>query len=176
MFYLRKIVFFACAICLPWEAYSFSYEKIVSKEGTPIHVLIVDPKEHSILAVKADGEEVSRETVTALATHHGAVAAVNGGFWKENGAPSGALKIDHRWLGPPVKPRGAIGWSSTNSTVLIDRILPNPALIECPEHGEVIEPFMITHTSFQKWNEFEYIVGGAPLLVYNGEIIEDFRV
>lgn len=71
--------------------------------------------------MRASGEEICRETVSTLAKRYGAAAAINGGFWKLNGTPAGALKISHQWLGTPTKPRGAIEWSTNNHKVLIDR-------------------------------------------------------
>ena len=145
-----KILFiFLLILCSPINVTGFSYERFSNGSFTSIHVLVVDPKQHVILPVRAAG----RETVLNLANRHGATAAINGGFWKANGMPAGALKINGEWLGTPVKSRGAIGWSLVHDKVLIDRILTNSA---------------------EEWKKFEYIVGGTPVLVRNGQVIEDF--
>src|SRR4051812_6820384 len=121
----KTILIFLFIVCAPSEAIGFSYDYFSNGYFTSIHVLTVNPHEHLIIPVKALGEEVSRETVAILANRHGAVAAVNGGFWKLDGKPAGALKVNNQWLGTPIKPRGAIGWSLINQKVLIDRILTN---------------------------------------------------
>lgn len=122
------------------------------------------------------GEEIRRETVATLANRYGAVAAINGGFWKVNGNPAGALKINGEWLGTPIKPRGAIGWSLNNENVLIDRILTNYPLNNSPSNDQIkVMPVSSpSYTSTKNWNELEHIVGGTPILVQNGSIIEDF--
>lgn len=141
-----------------------------------IHILTVSPKEHTIVPVKASGGEVCTETVATLANRHGAVAAINGGFWKLNGTPAGILKINHQWFGTPIKPRGAIGWSSNHQKVLIDRVLTNYPLNECPSESqiEVIPISTPPQTNPEEWSKFEHIVGGTPVLVHNGDLIQDF--
>ncbi len=156
---------FLLLLCLSKDALAFSYERLPHGSFSWIHVLTIDPKEHVIIPARA----VGRETALALANQHGAVAATNGGFWKANGDPAGALKINGEWLGTPVKPRGAIGWSLSNDQVVIDRILTN---YSSEEQIEVV-PFS---TSPDDWSTLENIVGGAPVLVQNGHIIEDFTL
>jgi exopolysaccharide biosynthesis protein len=171
-----KIAFFLWIACIPSEIRGFSYEYISDGYFTSVHVLTVDPKEHVILPVKASGEEIARETVALLAKSYGASAAVNGGFWKANGTPAGILKINCLWYGTPIKPRGAIGWSLGGQKVLIDRVLTNYHLKDCPD-GSEIEVIPIStppHTTSEEWKELEHIVGGTPVLVRNGNIIEDY--
>lgn len=161
----------------PSTAIGFSYEYFSDGYFISIHVLTVDPNAHVIIPVKALGEEICRETVTTLANRHGAAAAINGGFWKLNGDPAGALKINHTWFGTPIKPRGAIGWSIINHKVLMDRILTNYSLVECPD-GSQIEVIPVSNpllTTSEEWNGLEHIVGGTPLLVHNGCLVEDFK-
>lgn len=147
--YAKVLFIFLIALCTPKDAMGLSYERFPHGSFASIHILTVDPKEHVIVAIRAEG----RETALDLANHHGAVAAVNGGFWKANGDPAGALKINGEWLGTPVKPRGAIGWSLVHDKVLIDRIFS---------------------TFDEEWGNLEYIVGGTPVLVRNGQVVEDF--
>jgi hypothetical protein len=52
----------------------------LQQQNVVLDVLIVNPKEHAILPVKATGESVKRETVATLANRYGAVAAINGDF------------------------------------------------------------------------------------------------
>ena len=168
------IVFFLA--CIPFNASGFSYNTLSDGYFTSIHVLIINPNEHLIIPVRAQGDEVKRETVATLASFHRATAAINGGFWKLNGDPAGALKIDHQWLATPIKPRGAIGWSPTNQRVLIDRILTNYSLQDCPfgSHIEVIPASNPPLTTSEEWSDLEHIVGGTPVLVQNGHLVEDF--
>ena len=171
-----KIALFLWIACIPSEIRGFSYEYISDGYFTSVHVLIVDPKEHLILPVKASGEEIAREPVATLARIYGAAAAVNGGFWKVNGNPAGILKINCLWFGTPIKPRGAIGWSLNGQRVLIDRVLTNYHLQDCPNESEIEVIPMSTppHTTSEQWRELEHIVGGTPVLVRNGNIIEDY--
>ena len=160
------------SFCCGWV----SHESFSNGYFTSIHVLIVDPKEHAIIPVKASGDSIERETVITLSKRYGAVAAVNGGFWKINGSPAGILKINHHWYGTPVKRRGAIGWSLNGQKVLIDRMLTNFQLKDCPSGGkiEVIQPSIPTHTTPEEWKELEHIVGGTPVLVRNGNVMGDY--
>lgn len=168
--------FFSCLlVCIPLRLLGFSYEQFSFGPFTSLHVLTVDPCEYQIIAVKA--REQFGDTVATLARRYGAVAAINGGFWKPNRSPAGALKIHDTWLGTPTKPRGAIGWSNSDKKVLIDRILTNYSLETRPvdEQIEVIPVSSPPYTVAQDWDDLEYIVGGTPVLVRNGIMIEDFR-
>jgi len=175
---LKKIIsnVFFVLLCLPSLARGFYYEKFLYDSFTTVHVLLVNPNEHLILPVKAIGAEISRETVAILATAHSAGAGINGGFWKLDGTPAGALKIENDWYGTPNKPRGALGWSPITQTVLIDQILTNYSLKDCPEsiQIQVIPASIPPYTSPEEWKDLPYIVGGTPVLIRNGEVIEDF--
>ncbi len=171
------ILWLFCWLISPFEIRGFYYENLTYKYFTPVHVLTVDPKEDVIVPVRASGDEVARETVTVLAKRYGANAAVNGGFFSElTGKPSGILKISHHWYGTPVKPRGAIGWSFGGQRVLIDRVLTNCQLKDCPDNDaiEVIPASNPPYTTSEEWKELEHIVGGTPVLIKNGNVIEDF--
>ena len=137
-FISKTSIFFLLIFCLPFNANGYSYEYFSNGYFTSIHVLIVNPNEHAIIPVKsADSGESGRETVLTLSRRHGAVAAVNGGFWKANGNPAGILKINRHWFGTPIKPRGAIGWSLKDQKVLIDRLLTNYQLNNCPDESVI---------------------------------------
>ncbi|MBA3602637.1 MAG: phosphodiester glycosidase family protein [Parachlamydiaceae bacterium] len=170
-------VTFLLIVSVPFEADAFSYEYFPYGYFTSIHVLTVDPKEHVIVPVKAFGDNIGRETVVNLSNHYKAVAAVNGGFWKTNGSPAGILKINHKWYGTPIKPRGAIGWSSLNhQKVIIDKILTNYHLNDFPSEDEieVIPKSDPPYTTPEDWKGLEHIVGGAPVLVSSGNLIQDY--
>lgn len=156
----------------PLQINAYSYEYLSDGYFTSIHVLVVDPNEHVITPVKASG----RETVATLAKRFGATAAVNGGFWKLDGSPSGILKIESRWYGTPEKPRGAIGWALNGQRVIVDRVLTNYSINACDDHDqiEVIPVSIPPHTTPEEWKEMEHIVGGTPVLVREGNVITDF--
>lgn len=162
-------------IFVPSHSNGLSYEYFSNGYFTSIHVLRVNPNEHTIVPVRASENEMKRETVLALSKRHRSVAAVNGGFWKSNGTPAGILKINHHWYGTPIKPRGAIGWSLNPPKVLIDKVLTNYHLNECPnDEIEVIPMSTPPYTTPEEWNELEHIVGGVPVLVSNGTVIENY--
>ncbi|MBA3814961.1 MAG: phosphodiester glycosidase family protein [Parachlamydiaceae bacterium] len=174
----KKILFLLFFACISLDLNGISYEYFSNGYSTSVHVLTVNPNENIIVPVKSAGEEIGRETVMTLSKRYGAVAAVNGGFWKLNGNPAGILKINNHWHGTPTKPRGAIGWSINNPKVLIDRLLTNYQINDClyPNCGEIeVIPMSIPpNTTPEEWREVEHIVGGTPLLVSKGCIIEDY--
>lgn len=174
---LIKILFFFTWISwIPSNIFSFSYEHFSDGHFTSIHVLTVNPKEHAIMPVKATGDDIKRETVGTLAKRYQAVAAINGGFWKLNGNPAGILKIDHHLHGTPIKPRGAIGWASNGEIVIIDRVLTNYDLNNCPDES-LIEIFPVSdppHTTSEQWKNVDHVVGGTPVLIIMGNKIEDY--
>ena len=129
-----------------------------------VHILTVNPSECLIAPVKADG----KETVLALASKHKAAAAINGGFWHADGTPAGILKIFHEWHGTPVKPRGAIGWSLDGKEVLIDRLLTDGIL------GNTHIKILPLLDPAANWSHLPHIVGGTPVLIKNGVLIEDY--
>lgn len=162
---------FIILAAIPGKVIGFSYEYQPFGYCTSAHILTVNPYEHPILPVRAKG----RQTVATLAQQYSAIAAINGGFWKANGDPAGILKINHQWHGTPFKPRGAIGWSLHGQKVLIDQVMTNYPLTELPvgKEIEVIPASNPPYTTKEDWKELEHIVGGTPILVRNGLIVED---
>jgi exopolysaccharide biosynthesis protein len=148
------------------KGYALSYEHMWHGYVS-VHVLSVDPNEHSISAVKASFD-TGRETVQDLAKFYEATAGINGGFWKTNGDPAGILKIEGTFFGLPNKPRGAIGWSLEGKKVCMDRVLTSDSLKIIPMSNP---PF----TTAEEWEECDYIVGGTPLLLHQGRIIDDYH-
>ncbi len=166
LFFPMRITFFIFLFFVS-KAYTLSYEHIWQSYAS-IHVLIVNPKEHAIVPVRASLER-GRETVETLAKRYGATAAVNGGFWKASGDPAGILKIDGVFLGIPNKPRAAVGWSMQNQKVYIDRILTDEDL-------KIIPMTRPPYTTSQEWEDCEHIVGGTPLLIQEGKVLEDYSL
>ncbi len=157
-----KFNYFLLYFCLPFHIYSLSYQSIHDGYFTTIHVLVVDPSKEKIKLVRAQG---GRETVATLAKRYDATAAINGGFWKQNGDPAGILKVENHWYGLPIKPRGAIGWDERGN-VLIDRLITE-------RNGDTID-FLPFTSDPKEWGKMKYIVGGTPVLIQNGKRVEDF--
>ncbi|MGH9370856.1 MAG: phosphodiester glycosidase family protein [Vicinamibacterales bacterium] len=74
-----------------------------------IWILLVDPASVDLRAVLANGEIMDTETVGDMAVRHGAVAAVNAGFFLRNGDPSGIYKIGGQLVSDTRRSRGAVG-------------------------------------------------------------------
>lgn len=149
------------------------YRHYATNVPQSIHVLIVDPEVFSICAAKALDQCIGREDVRSLARRKKAIAAFNGGYFaigKHDGAPAGILKICHKWYGLPTKPRGAIGWRDGGKRVIFDRLLTHI------EGIDIIVDSQTGDTTSTVWQDMEYIVGGIPLLIKNGEKIQDFSV
>lgn len=160
---------------MPSDGDALSYRKYSPGYFTDVHVLTVNPEEHLIVPVKAIGEK-KRETVLALADRYGAVAGINGGFWKPNGDPAGILKIAGHLYGTAVKPRGAIGWSPGVRNALIDRVLTR---VGSNVFDGMIETYVISasvppRTTSEEWKQRENIVGGAPVLIRAGVPVVDY--
>ncbi|MFN0107759.1 MAG: phosphodiester glycosidase family protein [Blastocatellia bacterium] len=77
-----------------------------------IQVLIVDPKLARLRLAQAMDEIAGAETTSSMAARHGALAAINGGYFRTTGIvrgePMGALAIGGKTLSEPVKNRAAL--------------------------------------------------------------------
>jgi exopolysaccharide biosynthesis protein len=95
--------------------------------AAPISVwmLRLDPSRVRIRAVLANDEIMGTETVAEMAArHHGAVAAINAGFFLPNGDPAGLLKLNGRLISDTTRARGALGLSESGGRMrlLFDRV------------------------------------------------------
>ncbi|HXG90389.1 MAG TPA: phosphodiester glycosidase family protein [Vicinamibacterales bacterium] len=79
-----------------------------------IHALRVDLTRNRLDAVRATGKAIGLETTSALAARTGAIAAVNGGYFRTGGTFSGdstgTVQIDGRVLSEPDRARAAVGF------------------------------------------------------------------
>jgi hypothetical protein len=73
-----------------------------------VQVLRLDPDLVRLDAVLGRDQVMGRETVPELAARHGAIAAVNAGFFLPNGEPSGLLQVEGELVGDTARPRGAV--------------------------------------------------------------------
>lgn len=149
------------------------YSHLTLKDKTSIHVLEVDPNFFDIVSVKAKYKNL--EPVENISNRNSAIAAINGGFFHQDGdltgLPVGILKIKGLWHGLPHLPRGAIGWSNSSTKVLFDQVLTT--LSNC-NTLTVIPQSKPKHTSSIDWDNATFIVGGAPILVRSSQILTDY--
>jgi hypothetical protein len=73
-----------------------------------VQVLRIDPQRVRLRSALAQGKIVGTETVSAMAERHGAIAAINAGFFAPNGDPLGLLQVDGELVSDTARPRGAI--------------------------------------------------------------------
>ncbi|HEX4951506.1 MAG TPA: phosphodiester glycosidase family protein [Blastocatellia bacterium] len=81
-----------------------------------IHVLIVDPAKAALKWVRAMDELVGSETTSSMAARHGAMAAINAGFFRVagtyRGEPDGLLVMNGKLMSEPA--RGGATMALTN--------------------------------------------------------------
>lgn len=100
-----------------------------------IHILTVDPKQVTIVAVRAKDAGAGLMTVDNIARQFNALAAINGGFFRvdeslvPNGLPAGILKINNNWHGIAYKARGALGWQPETDQALIDIVQTDSKIV-----------------------------------------------
>jgi Phosphodiester glycosidase len=98
------------------------------------------------------------ERVSVLA---GEGCAINGAFFHADGSPASALKLDGVWVGDNEKPRATIGW--WEGGVVMDRLYA------------VAGDLLPLSTEFEEWDACRWVVGGAGLLVWDGEVVESWE-
>jgi Phosphodiester glycosidase len=83
---------------------------LVTPEG-PISIWLarLDPMRVELRAALANDEIMGTETVAGIAERHGALAAINAGFFLANGDPAGVLTLNGRLVSDTRRPRGAVG-------------------------------------------------------------------
>jgi hypothetical protein len=81
--------------------------------GVRINAVQLDPRSSSLQLRPLTGERGMQGlgALTQLAGRHGALVAVNGGYFNRvNRLPLGALRVDGRWLSGPILNRGVVAW------------------------------------------------------------------
>jgi hypothetical protein len=149
-----------------------------------IQVLRLDPDRVRLDAVLARGEVMGTETVPAIAARHGAVAAMNAGFFLPNGEPSGLLQVDGQLVGDTSRPRGAVAIRDVRGrTTLLFDIVTAEVRVGVKREGEtawmpvagidtirhrgrlmLFTPSYHAHTDTAR-NGIEWVVSGDPLTV-----------
>jgi len=93
-------------------------------------LLRLDPARVTLRAALANDEVMGTETVADTAARHGAIAAINAGFFLPNGDPAGLYKVSGRLISDTRRPRGAVGVSAANGRVrlMFDRVTATMSL------------------------------------------------
>jgi exopolysaccharide biosynthesis protein len=149
--------------------------QLIEKENHQIHLIDIDPSQFKIMLVRATDEEQGRKVVSSFVEQNKALIGINAGYFYVNkgiAKPSGALKINHQWLGYQSRARGAIGWNDDN-TVRVDRITAKKINLNTAAKVKVQPLLDTSDISEKQWQEFSYIVGGIPVLIQHGKIIND---
>ncbi|RLE31925.1 MAG: hypothetical protein DRJ61_10645 [Acidobacteria bacterium] len=85
-----------------------------------IDVLVVDPKKIDVRVAHSMDAAIGLETTLELAVRKGALAAINGGYYRMKGLlagdSQGALQIDGALLSEPDRGRGAVGFYEEDGT------------------------------------------------------------
>jgi exopolysaccharide biosynthesis protein len=168
-----KLFSLLLAFCLNWGCRtlpthpSFSdrgvqSQTIVTQEGQTAHVATVDMRLAELHIVKPPLKKLM--TTSAQARMHGALIAINGGFFGHDGAPVGALKIGGSWISKPPRQkwRGVVGFDTKNRFVF-DRLIYENGVVS---NGE---------SKFAKsnwWESIDNILGGAPLLIHESKKLD----
>lgn len=181
-----RIRFFFCLLAfsssplIVWAEEGIHYRHLVLPGPQSVHIIEVEPDKYTMMPVWARDMGSSRKSVLELARKCKAAAGINGGFFKMggklDGVPAGALKINGRWISTPAKPRGAIGWANFSQTILFDRLLTQCSLVmpEGKHLVKVLPQCIFSPETCKQWEAIDNIVGGTPLLIHEGTVIDDF--
>ncbi|MEC8881792.1 MAG: phosphodiester glycosidase family protein [Pseudomonadota bacterium] len=134
--------------------------------GEVIHVVKASPEDYR-LEIMVDQDRKRQYFSWFLNQKSGVSAAVNGGFFHGSGQPSGFFKYGQWWTYAR-KHRAVIGISDDGGQqeLYFDRL----KLVD----GAVFSRF---HQD-PWWDQADFVLGGAPLLIYRGEVVsfEEERV
>lgn len=168
----REFVYYS--ICLFFLAgcstfhHDFKNNQIINIEGIEykvdtylnqkIFVAKVDPQKTNISLVSSSK---SLEKPSVIAEREHALITINAGYFQKNGAPAGAFKENFNWVQKPKGNRGILGWTDSASLFQFDRL-------DARNKEKMISEF---NTNNHWWEEQQYVVAGAPLLIYDGEAV-----
>lgn len=122
IYHIKKSLFLIFLWFIFSSKIDFEYKNIKTEKPLSIHLIELDPQKHEIKPCLANSSKISRDTVLNIVKKNSAKAGINAGFFKENGLPSGILKIDGSYISLPIKTRGSIGWDRENKKFLIDQL------------------------------------------------------
>lgn len=124
--------------------------------GQKIFVAKIDPNIATVSLVSAAG---GLEKPSDIARREKADIVINAGYFQKNGRPAGAFKINANWVQKPTKNRGVLGWTKLADSFTFDRLKLNTK-------GHIVSDL---EEKTLWWEKQFYLVGGAPLLIYNQE-------
>ena len=120
-FLLATFLLLAPAPQIAWQpvAPGVEYVHVVRDAPWSIHLVRIDPSQARLDVVHADDHAVGLDTVSAIAARHGAIAAVNGGYFRMTGTfagdSTGTLQLDGRLFSEPDRGRAAVGFVRTKT-------------------------------------------------------------
>ncbi len=136
------------------------YFKRDSYLGKRIFVVKVDPDKATVSSVRAAANGLEKPSV--IAQRENADIAINAGYFLKDGTPAGAFKHHPHWIQKPKKNRGVIGWTKRADSFKFDRLKRD-------NKGHIVSDLQ---DKSLWWEKQMYVVGGAPLLIYNGEALD----
>ena len=144
-----------------------------------VQILRLDPQRVRLKSALAQEKIVGTETVPAMADRHGAIAAINAGFFAPNGDPTGLLQVDGELVSDTARPRGAIALDvdangrtrllfdvvTAQARVVLDdgQTIPIAGVDTVRHRGKLMlfTPKYHEHTDTAA-NGIEWVVGGSP--------------
>jgi exopolysaccharide biosynthesis protein len=100
--------------------YHLDRPTLVEPQGPiSIFALRLDPARIDLQSMLANDEIMDTETVAGIAERHKPIAAVNAGFFQQNGDPAGVMTIDGRLVSDTRRPRGAVGITKDGTGVAL---------------------------------------------------------
>jgi hypothetical protein len=172
----------APAGALTWQAVApgleFAAFEAAAVTGEPgpvaVHALRLDLARVRLELALAGDTSPALERVDAMAARHGALAAVNAGFFLPRGRPAGLLKFDGRLVAPGADARAAVG-TLPGGTIAIDCVRPTMTTL-LAWGGVWPAPWFETGhgTSPVAWLAADDAIGGAGLIVKDGRDVEDW--
>jgi exopolysaccharide biosynthesis protein len=135
---------------------------MITKDGQRVHIATVDLRLAELRIIRPAKKILL--TTSHQARLHDALIAINGGFFDSDGSPVGALKIEGTWISKPhpQKMRGVIGFDKRHG-VVFDRLIYKNGIITNDD---------LTFAKKLWWDDVENILGGAPLLLYDGKKLD----
>jgi hypothetical protein len=141
-----------------------------------VQALRLEPDKIRLVMGLAEDRVPARQGVEQIASRHGAIAAVNGGFFAlEDGMPNGLLKSGGRVFGGTGRARGAVGITDRRGAVrlLFDRVT---ATIAPGKNGRRETRYGTRlGTSAKDWARATDAVSGAGLLVLDGRDLTEWK-
>jgi exopolysaccharide biosynthesis protein len=100
---------------------NFSPESV--QDRWTIHALFLEPARVRLILARAMDEIVGTETTTSMAARYGALAAVNGGYFRTigvyRGEPTGFLSLGNRLMSEPTRRRAGLAVANEDGRVRI---------------------------------------------------------